>query len=142
VNDVHYIAMEYVEGIDLARLVRDNGPLPLAQACNFIRQAALGLEHASGRGMVHRDIKPSNLLVTAPRAGSTGRRSLQVEDRSLASGPAETAARSGGQESPESMRAAGPPFWMSPAAVVKILDMGLARLTETTESDPVLSSLT
>jgi serine/threonine-protein kinase len=141
INDIHYIAMEYVEGIDLARLVRENGPLPLAQACNFIRQAALGLEHASGRGMVHRDIKPSNLLVTAPRAGSTARRSLQVEDRSLTTGQVEEAVRSG-QEPAHQAGAPGSPFWMSPGAVVKILDMGLARLTETTESDPVLSSLT
>src|SRR5207237_2888100 len=83
INDVHFIAMEYVEGIDLARLVRENGPLPLAQACNFIRQAALGLQHATDRGMVHRDIKPSNLLVAAPR---WGRDSLNLARRHVTSG--------------------------------------------------------
>ena len=66
VGDSHFLAMEYVEGIDLARLVKEQGPLPVGQACDYIRQAALGLQHAHERGLVHRDIKPSNLLL-APR---------------------------------------------------------------------------
>jgi|SRR5579884_47261 len=61
----HFLAMEYVEGTDLDRMVRAQGPLPIAQACDFVRQAALGLQHAHERGLVHRDIKPSNLLVTS-----------------------------------------------------------------------------
>ena len=62
-GDRHFFAMEFVEGTNLAKLVKDKGPLPIAQACDCIRQAALGLEHAFERGMVHRDIKPSNLLL-------------------------------------------------------------------------------
>jgi formylglycine-generating enzyme required for sulfatase activity/serine/threonine protein kinase len=58
------LAMEYVEGLDLSRMVKARGPLSVAQACNYIYQAALGLEHAHERGMVHRDIKPSNLMLT------------------------------------------------------------------------------
>ncbi len=58
------LAMEYVEGLDLARLVKTKGPLPVAHACNFIYQAALGLQHAHENGMVHRDIKPANLIFT------------------------------------------------------------------------------
>jgi serine/threonine-protein kinase len=58
-----YVALEYVEGIDLAKLVKQRGPLPVAQACDYVRQAALGLQHAFERGLIHRDIKPSNLLV-------------------------------------------------------------------------------
>jgi len=61
----HYLAMEYVEGTDLSRLLKQNGPLPVAQACDFIRQVAHGLQHAVEHGLVHRDIKPSNLFVTA-----------------------------------------------------------------------------
>ena len=64
VGDTHFFAMEYVEGIDLSQLVKQNGPLPVGKACDYIRQAALGLQHAHEQGMVHRDIKPSNLLVT------------------------------------------------------------------------------
>src|SRR5436309_1596908 len=58
------MAMECVEGTDLARLVKGSGPLPVTQACDYARQAALGLQHAHERGLVHRDVKPSNLLVT------------------------------------------------------------------------------
>jgi eukaryotic-like serine/threonine-protein kinase len=65
VGGTHLLVIEYVEGTDLAKLVKKNGPLPVAQACEYIRQAALGLQHAHERGMVHRDIKPANLLLTA-----------------------------------------------------------------------------
>ena len=64
VNGTYYIAMEFIEGVDLAKLVKDQGPLPVDQACEYIRQAVLGLQHAFERGLVHRDIKPANLLVT------------------------------------------------------------------------------
>jgi serine/threonine protein kinase len=57
------LAMEYVEGLDLAKLVKTKGPLPIAHACYYIHQAALGLQHAHERGMVHRDIKPANLIL-------------------------------------------------------------------------------
>ncbi len=64
VDGRHFLVMEYVEGTDLARLVRERGPLPVDLACRYARQASLGLAHAHGRGLVHRDIKPSNLLAT------------------------------------------------------------------------------
>ena len=57
------LAMEYVEGLDLAKTVKAKGPLPVAHACYFIHQAALGLQHAHEQGMVHRDIKPGNLML-------------------------------------------------------------------------------
>src|SRR5262245_12862396 len=70
---VHYFAMELVDGPDLARLVRQQGkPLPVAQACEYARQAALGLRYAHERGLVHRDVKPSNLLLAPGGAGSAG----------------------------------------------------------------------
>jgi eukaryotic-like serine/threonine-protein kinase len=61
---LHFLVMEYVEGINLARLVEKKGPLPVSHACHFARQTALGLQHAHEQGMVHRDIKPHNLMVT------------------------------------------------------------------------------
>jgi serine/threonine protein kinase len=65
VNGIHYIAMEYVEGMDLARVVKMRGVLPIASALNYMRQAASCLQYLHERNMVHRDIKPSNLLLTA-----------------------------------------------------------------------------
>jgi serine/threonine protein kinase len=56
-------AMEYVEGSDLAKLIRTRGPLPVLNACYFALQAAQGLQHAHERGMIHRDIKPGNLIL-------------------------------------------------------------------------------
>jgi serine/threonine protein kinase len=58
------LAMEYVKGYDLAQLVKGQGPLPVALACNFVHQAALGLQHAHDEGLVHRDIKPGNLMLS------------------------------------------------------------------------------
>ena len=45
------------------RLVKAKGPLPVAHACYYVHQAALGLQHAHEHGMVHRDIKPGNLML-------------------------------------------------------------------------------
>ena len=60
----HFLVMEYIAGTDLARLVLDGGPLPLATACDYICQAAAGLQQAFERGLVHRDITPRNLMLT------------------------------------------------------------------------------
>lgn len=64
-NDSHFLAMEYVEGTDLAAVVRRRGQISAADACDYICQAANGLQHAHEQGMVHRDIKPHNLMLTA-----------------------------------------------------------------------------
>lgn len=63
-GDLHYLVMEYVDGVSLDQLVARKGPLPIQQACQCVRQVALGLQHAFENGMVHRDIKPQNLMVT------------------------------------------------------------------------------
>jgi len=84
--------MEYVDGIDLNRLVERAGPIGVPESCEYIRQAALGLQHAFERGLVHRDIKPHNLMVTP----------------SPLDAPTATGSRT--------------------APVVKILDLGLARV--------------
>ncbi|HLJ95731.1 MAG TPA: family 16 glycoside hydrolase [Gemmataceae bacterium] len=57
-------AMEYIEGEDLDKHVRNGGPLPVALACSYTQQAALGLQHAFEKQMVHRDIKPENLILS------------------------------------------------------------------------------
>jgi hypothetical protein len=77
--------MDFVEGLDLARVLERHGRLSVPDACEAVRQAALGLQHAFERGLVHRDVKPSNLLLA-----SGGR--VQVLDLGLARSFAEAAA--------------------------------------------------
>jgi uncharacterized protein (TIGR03067 family) len=108
IGDTHFLVMEYVEGINLAKLMAETGPLPIAQACDYIRQAALGLQHAFERGMVHRDIKPQNLMVVQPSRD-----------------------REGAVDAPLSL-----PL-IRGSEVVKILDFGLARLAQETAPVPV-----
>ena len=64
-GDRYYLVMEYVDGRDLQRFVEEEGPLDYDRAADAMRQAADGLAHAHGRGMIHCDIKPSNLLVNS-----------------------------------------------------------------------------
>src|SRR5208283_6164121 len=64
IGNTHFFTMEFVEGTDLHKLVKEKGRLPVEQACDYIRQAALGLQHAHEQGLVHRDIKPHNLLLS------------------------------------------------------------------------------
>ena len=61
---VYYIAMEYIPGKTLFRLVADGGPLAVPRAARLFREVAGALEHAHGQGLIHRDLKPSNLMVT------------------------------------------------------------------------------
>ncbi|WP_165219057.1 serine/threonine-protein kinase [Aquisphaera insulae] len=82
-----FLVMEYVDGRDLARAVRESGSMTVGRAVDCVIQAARGLKEAHDRGIIHRDIKPANLLLE----------------------------RSG---------------------VVKVLDLGLARVSQGIESSP------
>ncbi len=62
---LHYFVMEFVEGRDLHRVVKEEGPFPVDRAVACIAQAARGLQAAHAQGILHRDIKPSNLLLAA-----------------------------------------------------------------------------
>jgi serine/threonine protein kinase len=115
-GDTHYFAMEYIDGVTLQRLVQEEGPLPIATACDYIRQAALGLQHAHERRLVHRDIKPANLMVLQ----ESGIRSQEsrVKDTAFALTP--------------------DPRPLTP--VVKILDLGMARLLQPLDTEESVSS--
>jgi len=102
-DGVHYLVMDYVDGVDLSQVARRLGPLAVADACELARQAAVGLQHAYENGLVHRDMKPSNLMLAfsgQPSAISREEVTLQsaIDNRQ--------------------------------SAMVKILDMGLALLDD------------
>ncbi|MGE3803859.1 MAG: protein kinase [Gemmataceae bacterium] len=120
VGDRHFFIMDYLEGIDLDRLVRERGPLPVGRACLYLKQAALGLQHAHEHGLVHRDIKPSNLFVTASRDPAPGG-TRRHDPPGAATPPREssTGVRRGGQ--------------------IKVLDLGLARVQTGDVSTQVLT---
>jgi predicted Ser/Thr protein kinase len=62
-DGIPYIAMEYLEGRDLHRIIRERVPLSLRKRLDIIAQACEGLGYAHAQGIVHRDIKPSNIRV-------------------------------------------------------------------------------
>ncbi|MBY0524337.1 MAG: serine/threonine protein kinase [Gemmataceae bacterium] len=116
-GETHFLAMEFVEGIDLGKLVKQGGAIPVMQACEYIRQAALGLQHIHERGLVHRDIKPHNLIVSR-REGL-----VKLADLGLARLPhgvngevtaAITAAQSTGTLTPENAMLIGTADYLAP----------------------------
>lgn len=82
-GDTFHYAMEFVNGTDLGQYVRLSGPLPVAEACDYIRQTALGLQHAHEHNLVHRDIKPVNLFLT--HADGQNKPVVKILDWGLAS---------------------------------------------------------
>src|SRR5438067_1403215 len=65
-GELSYIVMEYVEGINLARIIDERRPLPLDTKISLIVQIANGLAYAHERGVIHRDMKPANVCIASP----------------------------------------------------------------------------
>lgn len=103
-GNVHYLVTEYVPGTDLRRLVRQRGALTMQQAARVIMHAALGLDHAHGRGLIHRDVKPGNILVTPEGIA-------KVSDLGLASYIDE------GEEDPRAGKIVGTSDYLSPEQI-------------------------
>jgi tRNA A-37 threonylcarbamoyl transferase component Bud32 len=83
-GDTHYLAMEFVPGVTLQKLVEESGPLAVHHACEFVRQIALGLQHASDQSLVHRDIKPSNVMAVMPGSRLPPRPLVKLLDMGVA----------------------------------------------------------
>jgi serine/threonine protein kinase len=64
-GDVVYMAMEYIQGVELRSLLVEGQPMGVAQALSVAAQVAEGLDYAHRQGVVHRDIKPANIMVVA-----------------------------------------------------------------------------
>jgi eukaryotic-like serine/threonine-protein kinase len=114
----YYIAMEFVNGCDLSRLTKDllkeSRSIHPSEAAEYIRQAALGLQHSHDRNLIHRDIKPSNLLVCGERAlpNTGGKAILKILDMGLVRSLAEEEA--GATELTRDGTVVGTPDYMSP----------------------------
>jgi serine/threonine protein kinase len=126
---IHYLVMEYIQGVGLHELVQQHGPLDVADACEIIRQAARGLQYIHGHGMVHRDIKPSNLMLTLVEGDDLGGAvSPGKQGPMIRQGDEAITDLANGGESLGGKR-----------GLVKILDLGLALLT--TDSEERLTRL-
>jgi hypothetical protein len=98
VDGLHYLSMEYIDGEDLASLLRRIGRLPSDKATEFARQLCAGLAAAHERGVLHRDLKPANVMID-------GRGRVRITDFGLAGFAADLRQGSG---------PAGTPAYMAP----------------------------
>ncbi|MBI3160016.1 MAG: protein kinase [Chloroflexi bacterium] len=73
-----YIVMEYIDGMDLSRLLRERGRLPLEEALSLLEDVASALDYAHQSGVIHRDIKPSNVMVEKVTASGGGQNTRAV----------------------------------------------------------------
>jgi serine/threonine protein kinase len=71
-NGLLFVAMRYVPGRDLGRLISARGTLPVDDAASLIAQVADGLDAVHAAGLVHRDVKPANVMVAEPGAHGDG----------------------------------------------------------------------
>ena len=68
INGIKYITMPYIEGADLATVLRDSPRLPIAKVMTIVRQIGAGLQAAHDAGVVHRDLKPANVMIEGEQA--------------------------------------------------------------------------
>ena len=106
-GELHFLVLEFIEGVSLDALVKRDGPLPVDRACDYVRQAALGLAHAAAQGLVHRDIKPQNIMVTPEGQ-------VKVMDFGLASISAERSGEGGLTEAGQGL---GTPDYIAPEQI-------------------------
>ena len=62
-NDTAYYVMDYIEGLTLAEIVRNNGPIPEAKALSYIKKVGSALEYVHDHNVTHLDVKPANIII-------------------------------------------------------------------------------
>src|SRR5258708_5820034 len=75
-----YIVMEYLNGVDLGHLLEKRGPMPTAEAVDFVLEALDALAEAHAVGIIHRDLKPSNLFFGGAHGRNANRKSARLRD--------------------------------------------------------------
>ncbi len=110
-DGVFYYVMEYLDGVDLERLVADTGPMPPARARHVLLQICAALDEAHARGLVHRDVKPANVILCARRGGHDA---VKVCDFGLVK---DLRPDSGAVTTTKQHTIVGTPLYLSPEAV-------------------------
>jgi HD-like signal output (HDOD) protein len=105
-----YYAMEYLEGVTLAELVRTSGPLPASRVIHFLTQACASLKEAHAVGLIHRDLKPENIMI-CNRGGIPD--TVKVLDFGVATMISESSISDN-----TTTRISGTPCYMSPEAII------------------------
>jgi serine/threonine-protein kinase len=118
-NGAPYIVMEYLEGSDLAAWVRERGPLPVAQAVDFVLQGCEAIAEAHGLGIIHRDLKPANFFVSR---SADGQYSVKVLDFGI-SKVTGSSASPGEMTMTSTQTLLGSPLYMSPEQMVASRDV-------------------
>jgi serine/threonine-protein kinase len=114
-----YMVMELLRGRDLDELLRDRGPLPLADVADYVLQAGEAIAEAHGLGIVHRDLKPPNLFLTERADGSSCVKVLDFGISKL------TAAGSNDQGMTSTSAIMGSPLYMSPEQLMSSRDVDM-----------------
>ena len=105
-DGIIYLAMEFVDGPPLTKLIEDEGPMSPGRAASIVRQASEALEVAHDMGIVHRDLKPDNIMIARSREGNDV---VKVVDFGIAK-----AADNAAQKVTKTGLVVGTPEYMSP----------------------------
>lgn len=116
-NGAPYMAMEYLEGVDLAALIQGRGRLPVEEAVGYLLQACEALADAHASGVIHRDIKPSNLFLVRKRDGTSVLKVLDFGISKLAQADASDGAAT------RTAALMGSPLYMSPEQMLSTRDV-------------------
>jgi eukaryotic-like serine/threonine-protein kinase len=109
-NGALYLIMEYVRGVDLARMLERDGPLPWSRAAPLLAQVCSALQEAHELGIVHRDLKPENVLITRTAGGRDYAKVLDF-------GLAKLEQRQAPSTMTDKQQIVGTPYFMSPEQI-------------------------